>query len=301
MTPPRTQRAPLAGDAAAVGRHYNRHAASEALRLEKYFPVEYVITARYLERHVPESCAVAEIGVGAGHYSELLARRGCRVHLVDVSEKLLEAAAARLRGAGLGERVAGVTLASATELPLPTASQDAVLLLGPLYHLRDPDERRAAVGESARVLKPGGIVAAAGINRLPFLRDMFRPPAEVAEAEEFFAEEFRQAQQRFRSDLLDGRFPREYLACGNLDPEHAPPIGYAHFTTLAEFRELLAPFFQEIAVAGVESFSAPWQERLNAMSADEAAAWLDLIERTGTTPEGLACSDHFLFVGRKKP
>src|SRR5581483_1179116 len=64
MTPLRPQRAPLAGDAAAVGRHYNRHTAAEALRLEKYFPVEYAITARYLERYIPENCAVAEIGVG---------------------------------------------------------------------------------------------------------------------------------------------------------------------------------------------------------------------------------------------
>jgi hypothetical protein len=30
----------------------------------------------------------------------------------------------------------------------------------------------------------------------------------------------------------------------------------------------------------------------------EAEAWLDLIERTGQTAEGLGFSDHFLYVGR---
>jgi hypothetical protein len=51
---------------------------------------------------------------------------------------------------------------------------------------------------------------------------------------------------------------------------------------------------------GVESFTAPWQDLFPSKPPEEAAAWLDLVEATGATPEGLACSDHFLFVGRKR-
>jgi SAM-dependent methyltransferase len=40
-----------------------------------------------------------------------------------------------------------------------------VLLLGPLYHLTDQDDRRRALREARRVLRPGGVLAAAGINR----------------------------------------------------------------------------------------------------------------------------------------
>ena len=79
----------------------------------------------------------------------------------------------------------------------------------------------------------------------------------------------------------------------------APPIGYAHLSTAAAMRELLAPAFTEVALAGIESFSSAWQARLNDLPAEEAEAWLDLIERTGETAEGLGCSDHFLYVGRK--
>ena len=50
---------------------------------------------------------------------------------------------------------------------------------------------------------------------------------------------------------------------------------------------------------GVESFTTPWQKIFSGLSAAEAELWLDLVEETGRTPEGLGQSDHFLFVGRK--
>jgi len=49
----------------------------------------------------------------------------------------------------------------------------------------------------------------------------------------------------------------------------------------------------------VESFASAWQPILHTLPADQAEAWLDLVEQTGVTPEGLGQSDHFLFVGRK--
>lgn len=287
----------LKGDDAAVARHYDAHAQAEAARLEQASPVEYAITLRYLARYVPEGAAVADIGVGVGHYAEFLARRGCQIELVDVAESLLQAARARLEAAGLAGRIAGVHRASATALPLEEGSTDAVLLLGPLYHLREPAERRRAVAEAARILKPGGIVLAAGVNRIAYLRDMFRAPDAFSQT--YFGEAMRDAVRAFRRELGGGGFLAEYLATGNLDPQHAPPIGCAHMTTAAEFRELLGARFEELALAGTESFTAPWQEVFPSKPAGEAEGWLDLIEATGTEAAGLAYSDHFLFVGRK--
>ena len=286
----------LAGDAAATQQHYDQSVEAERARLEQFCPVEYAITLRYLERFIPDGCAVAEIGVGAGHYSEFLARRGCRLHLVDVSERLLEAAEARLSSAGLAGHIAGVHHASATDLPLSDRSVDAALLLGPLYHLRELRERRKAVDEAWRILKPRGVVAAAGINRITFLRDMFRSPDPFSAA--FFAAEFAGAQRSAQLDPGFASFTARFLATGELDPEHAPPIGVAHLTTIAEFRELLTARFEELALTGTESFAAPWQDAWKSKSAAEIARWLEIIEATGKTVEGMAYSDHFLFIGR---
>src|SRR5262249_60891206 len=53
----------------------------------------------------------------------------------------------------------------ARDLDLPDASADAVLLLGPLYHLTDRADRIRALRECARIVRPGGAVFAAVISR----------------------------------------------------------------------------------------------------------------------------------------
>ncbi|MGW0879285.1 class I SAM-dependent methyltransferase [Streptomyces sp. NPDC002671] len=60
---------------------------------------------------------------------------------------------------------ASVELGDARQLSAADASFDVVLVLGPLYHLPDRADRNQALAEAYRALKPGGVVAAAGINR----------------------------------------------------------------------------------------------------------------------------------------
>jgi hypothetical protein len=68
------------------------------------------------------------------------------------------------------------------------------------------------VEQAARILKPGGLLFAAGINRLAYLRDFFRLfPYVVLQRKAFY---------------------EQYLRDGNPDPEHAPPIGFAHLSTI---------------------------------------------------------------------
>ncbi len=263
-----------------IGRHYDGQVFDYEINRARLCPVEFALTARQMDRLIPAGASVAEIGVGGGFYSELLAKRGCRLHLVDVSARLLEAVSARLEAAGLKDRVVGVDRASATNPNcLSPAQFDAVLLLGPLYHLCAVEDRRRAVGEAARILKPDGLLFAAGINRLAYLRDLFREkPGEILPRREF--------HERFLRD-------------GNIDPLRAPPIAFAHLTTVAEFRELLTNDFGEMILLGVESFASVWQAELARLDAAESSAWLDLIEQTAATPEGLGVSDHFLFIGKK--
>ncbi len=61
----------------------------------------------------------------------------------------------------------GVTtqVGDARRLPAADDSVDAVLMLGPLYHLTDPADRTSALCEAMRVLRPGGVLIAAAISR----------------------------------------------------------------------------------------------------------------------------------------
>ena len=59
-------------------------------------------------------------------------------------------------------------------LRLPDESTDAVLLLGPLYHLIDRADRLQALGHARRVCRPGGVVIAAAISRFASTLDGMR-------------------------------------------------------------------------------------------------------------------------------
>ncbi|GLW91346.1 class I SAM-dependent methyltransferase [Actinokineospora globicatena] len=98
-----------------------------------------------------------DVGGGTGVHAEWLARDGHTVHLLDLVPAHVEAASV----------LPGVTaqIGDARDLPVPDASSDVVLMLGPLYHLTDPDDRARALTEARRVLRPGGLLAAAGISR----------------------------------------------------------------------------------------------------------------------------------------
>jgi SAM-dependent methyltransferase len=242
--------------------------------------VELAVTLRWLGRISRKGDVVAEIGVGGGHYTEFLARRGCTLHLIDISTRLLDAVEGKLQGAGFGASIAGRHQLSGTNLEgLDPETFDLVLLMGPLYHLQTLADRQNCVQEARRILKPGGALFATGINRLAYLRDLLR--------------------MKFGPVTDRLNFHQHYLRDGNLDPEHAPPLGYGHLTSTSEFLKLFEDQFEKMAFVGVESFTAAWQHFFGGLSGGEKEAWLDLVEDTNQTPEGLGQSDHFLYVGRK--
>ena len=267
----------------SVAQHYNNDLTLnyESVRLTEYAPIEFALTKRYLDRIIPDRAIVADIGVGTGHYADLLAKRDCILYLIDLSQRLLDATRARLQKADCDRQILATYNISATNLePLPPATCDAVLLLGPLYHLCSLEERQRAVAEATRILKPNGIIFAAGINRLAYFREQFRSHCQQV--------------------LSRQNFHQQFLKNGNADPVNIPPLGYAHLTTSEEFLQLFAASFEQIKFIGVESFTAPFPTAGNNLSDSELEAWIDLVEATGTTIEGLGMSDHFLYIGRCK-
>jgi SAM-dependent methyltransferase len=265
----------------AVGAHYDAAAYElELSRLETLSPVERAMTERRLVRFVPQDSVVADVGVGAGHNDEFLAGLGCSLHLVDVSQRLLETALERLRSRGSSACVLDARLASATDLShLTDGSCDVVLLLGPLYHLLTVAERRRAVAEARRVLRPEGIVLAAAINRFAGVRA------------EYLCWPERGIE---RHDLLS-----RFLEDGLVGPDESVALGQAHFTSAADLRALFADGFDELLLVGLESFTGCEQEAYLELPEAVREAWLDLVEATAALPEAIGCCEHLLYAGRR--
>jgi SAM-dependent methyltransferase len=126
--------------------------------------LELVRTLSLLQAALPPPPArILDVGGGPGVYAARLAAAGYDVRLVDVHPLHVEQAAAH----GTFEAALG----DARRLDDPDGSADAVLLLGPLYHLTERDERVRALREARRVVRPGGLVAAAVIHRFASLLD----------------------------------------------------------------------------------------------------------------------------------
>jgi ubiquinone/menaquinone biosynthesis C-methylase UbiE len=141
---------------------------------------------------------------------------GYEVHLLDFMPLHVEQARqASARQAA--HPLASAEVGDARQLPRPEGSVDAVLLLGPLYHLTERADRMAALREAARVVRPGGPVLAAVISRFASTLDGLFTGALDDPA-------FAAIAQR---DLADG--------------QHRNPTANAHYFTTAYFHHPTEP------------------------------------------------------------
>jgi ubiquinone/menaquinone biosynthesis C-methylase UbiE len=162
--------------------------------------LEFVRTQEVVLRYLPPPPAtLLDVGGAAGVYALWLAGRGYQVHLIDPVPRLVEEA--RRRSEASPHRLTTCQVGDARHLPFGDGVADGVLLLGPLYHLTDPAERRRALREVYRVLRPGGVLCAAAISRWAsaldgLARDLFADPAFAA----IVRQDLEQGQHRNATD-----------------------------------------------------------------------------------------------------
>ena len=274
---------PPAGFDRAIADYYER--APEESRLEHgAFQLEQARTRELIERHAPPAPAeVLDVGGAAGAYALWLAERGYAVHLLDAAPRLVDEARRRAEGAARG--LASCRVADARALPATDESVALVLLLGPLYHLVDAADRRRALREATRVLRPGGVLIAAGISRWASALDGLA-----------------------RDLLADARFAR-IVERDIRDGQHRNPTDRLDYFTTAYFHrpDELRDEVQGtgLTVEGPYGIEGPgWilpdlAERWN--DPERRVSLLHIARSLEAEPAVLGCSAHLLVVGRKQP
>jgi S-adenosylmethionine-dependent methyltransferase len=271
-----------------VGAYYATFGDREWQRLERDEGViEFEVTTAMLARHLPASGRILDIGGGPGRYAAWLADRGYRVTLADVSPDLLDIARSRLGGdparpGGLDE----ITEADARDLSRwPDQAFDAVLSLGPFYHLTDPDDRDRAAREVVRVVRPGGVVFVALMPWLGFARRTIL----VADERHHLADPAFVAALRDRgvfTNDVPGRFTHAYGVRPAEVVSFFEPYGLATRTFLSTHG----------FATGIESELAATR----CSDPDAYAAALELLIDTADDPAVLGLAGHLLYVGERR-
>ena len=273
-----------AASIARVRRYYDATITHETQRLEEnaYRRLEYDMTLRAIVRHVPAGARILDVGGGPGTYLDPLARRGFDPWLCDLSDGNVAVARERATALGLSNVEQRVRQCDATTLAhYARASFDAVLALGPFYHLLDDAVRRQALSEVVRVVKPGGAIVFAVLPRLHPLRYLLRE----ATAEAF--------------DVLEAIDWDTLLATGRF--ENQKFFTDAYLADLDEFRVVLRRArCRVIDTLSAESFCAFMDVPLCewATSDEKYARLLDLVDKTARYPEHIASAEHVLVVAR---
>lgn len=136
---------------------YNNYDEDSRLTL-KHGTVEFLTTMRYIEKYIRPENLVIEIGAGTGRYSHVLARQGYTVDAVELVSHNIDI----FRKNTMSNEDIAITQGNALDLSVfPDNKYDITLLLGPLYHLYNDEDKRQALSEAIRVTKQGGIIFAA--------------------------------------------------------------------------------------------------------------------------------------------
>ncbi len=262
--------------------HYSTGYEAQRL-LQSASHIELVRTQEIILRYMPQPPAVVfDIGGGPGIYAFWLAKQGYEVHLIDVNPLHVEQA----RQTNLSQPDAlpmEIEVGDARNVKRADSSVDVVLLMGPMYHLTEREDRLTALREAHRILKSGGIIFAAAISRFASLFDglrqgLFEDPAFATIVE---------------LDLADG--------------QHRNPTNHPEYFTTAFFHHPLE-FESEIKESGfLYEKTLPVEGPLwlsqyaidNFYDQERRECFLALMRRIENEPSLLGTTAHLLAVARK--
>jgi len=269
----------MSDDVSDIAAFYNSDPQREHCRLAEH-QLEYDLTWRYLQQYLPPHGSILEVGAATGRYTLELAKRGYTLTAVDLSAALIEECRKSLADAGL-ERQVRLVVADARDLgAVAEKGFDAVLLMGPLYHLVVEADRRVALQEAFDRLRAGGIIFSSFLSRLGIMGDLLKNvPGWIED------------QAEVRSLLARGRRPDDY-----------PRGGFrGYFAQVAEIAPLHEAIgFQTLTLVGVDPAISADDESYNKLQGQQRQLWLDLLYEISAERSILGASRHLLYIGQKK-
>ena len=225
---------------------------------------------------------ICDVGGGIGRYSSWLAEQGHDVTLIELAPVAVEYAVKEMKAPYVAK------VGDARTLEMPSDSCDVVLLMGPLYHLMNLSDRMTAISEAYRILKPGGLLFAAGISKFS--------------SATWALSVYGNGVDFIDDDVYMDMLKREMSTGEHIRPETYPRIiadAYFH-TPEGLCSELIKGGFSVVGKHAVEGciwftpeLNNKWEDP------NRRARLLEILHASETDDSMMGISPHFLIVGKK--
>jgi S-adenosylmethionine-dependent methyltransferase len=262
---------------------YNRHAEAEQNRLNSPMGrIEFISTLRLMDKYFPTQGHICDIGGATGRYTIEFLRKGYRVTLFDLSDEEIRLASILLGKYEL--RAEQLIVGDARDMSmLATNTFDAALLLGPMYHIVDPEERAKVLQELKRILTPHGVAIIAYLNSWGMLKTGVVEGPELCKDISFL-------RSMLEEHTFIGESPYSFTESYWSIPK-------------AALREVKAADLEIISYAGAESFANGMGRLLEKVAQDEPEAFNNIVEVAAEMSEleqYRDSTDHLHIVVRKR-
>ncbi|MDC7220506.1 MAG: class I SAM-dependent methyltransferase [Spirochaetales bacterium] len=263
-----------------IRKYYDSNPKREWARLDKY-GIEFQVTLKHLLKHLKPNSKILDIGGGPGRYAFALTEAGHEVHLTDLSPGHIEFAQQKQKE--LGIILGSATVRDAEDLSqFPDNTFDAVINLGPLYHIQEDNSRNKTISESIRVLKKNGLCTFGFISIYAPIYDIVKKdPSTILSKYD---------------DLL------RFIDTGiRIESEKDPGFTDIYLIDPMKIEDLFVNSpVEKVSLFGTEGLTAQSETRIIQSDLSVFKKWVDLAYLTSTTIAGVNGSEHIVYMARKK-
>jgi len=254
--------------------YYGTYDESSRLSRSKSHRTEFLTTVRILDRYLSPRSVILDIGAGPGRYTFHYAKHG---HTMVARDPVAHNVDLMRRNPVCRELGIDAGRGDARDLSeFDDGHFDAVLCLGPLYHIGDTEGRRQCISECLRVLRPDGVLAVAYISKFFVYAYMVRGDREY-----------------LRSGLREQIMDREAALAED-------PDALWFFDAPEEVEAFLSSFgVQRLTNVGTDGIAILLEDVVDALDDAEFDRWLEHHYATCEEPSILGYSNHGLYVCRK--
>ncbi|MBR5761244.1 MAG: class I SAM-dependent methyltransferase [Lachnospiraceae bacterium] len=247
------------------------------LSYTKAHETEFIITMHYLHKYLTPGAKIADVGAGGGVYTKTLADEGYKVDAVELTPEYVNHMKEEFAGNGHIRVFEG----NAKDLHFLNDNEyDLVLAMGPVYSMKDFEDRKRACKEALRIAKPGApVFIAFCLQDAPLIHEIFMSddPASEITGIGYDREKALVTDNTGSSRLLD-------------------TIGTVDELIDAVCKENGA---QKVCRFAQEGISQIISKNVNSMSEKSYAEWIQYLIATAERSDLMGFSDHIVQVLRK--